>query len=168
MMPDETERELRERFTRLRDEERALAGAFRVAAPGLAGRRPSPRRRQYQLGAALAAAAAIVVTVLSLPDRQSPATTTAAEPAAGQDFPVAMSPVSFALGSARQTPLQLAWRTPTDVLLDTPGRDLLRDIPSLGVSGYGTPAGSSQRRAERARPSADSTSSRAATPRSPT
>ena len=168
MMPDEMDRDIRERFARLRGEERASAGAFRVAARGLAGQRLSPRRRQYRLGAALAAAAAIVVAVLWLADGQSPATPEAAERAAVQDFSVVMGPLSFDDGGARRTPLQLAWRTPTDALLDTPGRELLRDLPNLDVSSYGTLTGLATRHPKRARPAADSTSSRVATPRSPT
>ena len=168
MMPDDmdhTDRELRARFERLREEERASAGVFKPATDGLPQRRPASGRRPLRVAATLAAAAAILVAVLALPDRESPATPQATEHAAARSPTAAVEPVSFSLGSLRRTPLQLAWRTPTDVLLETPGRALLRDIPRFGVSGW---LAGSAARPHRARPSADSTTSRVANPGSPT
>ena len=167
MMPDDMDGELRARFARLREEERTAARASRLATRALTGRPRHPARRPYRVAATLAAAAAIVVAVLSVADRESSAPREAMEQATLPEWTSALEPLSLALGSARRTPLQLAWRTPTDVLLDTPGRELLRDIPSLGVSSLGSLAGSAPRRRDHARPSADSTPSRA-TPRSPT
>lgn len=169
-MPDDTDgldRELRSRFARLREEERLMAGSSRVAARRSAERPRSPDRRRYRIPATLAAAAVIVVAVLSLVDRQSPATRIVLERATG-NWTSALEPSSLGIGSASRIPLQLAWATPTDVLLDTPGRALLRDIPSIGLSSLGTLIGSPPRRPDRGRTSADTVPSRAATPRSPT
>ena len=170
MMPDDmdhTDRELRERFARLREEERASAGAFGAATRGLGQRRPGYGRWRLRIAAPLAAAAAILVAVLALPDRPSRATPEPIGHATARSRAGAIEPVSFSLGSLRRTPLQLAWRTPTDVLLETPGRALLRDIPRLGVSSLSWLVGSVAR-PHRARPSADSTTSRVANPGSPT
>lgn len=169
MMPDDmdhTDRELRARFERLREEERASAGAFGAATRGLGQRRPLHGRR-LRIAATLAAAAAILVAVLALPDRPSRAIPEPIGHATAQSRPGAIEPLSFALGSVRRTPLQLAWRTPTDVLLETPGRALLRDIPRLGVSSLSWLAGSAAR-PHRAQPSADSTTPRVANPGSST
>lgn len=166
MMPDDSDRELRARFARLRTEEGEASGAFRV--PGRAEPRREPRRLPYRLPATLAAAAVIVVAALSLVDRESRAPRSDVEHRAGPLPSLAMDPPAFVSGSVRRIPLQLAWRTPTDVLLDTPGSELLRDLPSLGVSILGDLHAPAPPRPARDRPSADSTSSRANTSRSST
>lgn len=135
MMPDDADRELRAHFARLRAEEAESSGVFRVPHRARAGR-PESRRRNYRLPATLAAAAAIVVVALSLADRASrPPRDDVNQPVA--PFPSQVRDAPFASGDLGRIPLQLAWRTPTDVLLETPGRELLRDLPRLGVSSFG-------------------------------
>lgn len=169
MMPDDADRELRAHFARLRAEEAEASGASRVPRRARASRRPESRRRRSRVPATFAAAAAIVVAALALADRASRPPRTDVEHPVGS-FPSLLGDASFASGDLRRIPLQLAWRTPTDVLLETPGRELLRDLPGLGVSSFGdfdAPSPASQP-PPRKRPPPDSAPSRSANSRSST
>jgi hypothetical protein len=99
------DQEFRERFASLRREDAKRALGFERVL------QRSPRRPASRLGALAAAscvlAAAMVVTVLQLSHRARPA------------------PYDATLSLAN-------WRAPTDFLLNTPGRELLRSVPRIG------------------------------------
>jgi hypothetical protein len=98
--------QLREHFNSLREADAALAPSFaKVMRPGLA--RSQPRYWGLVVGASAALIAVSVVTV-SLLRPHGPVT------------------------SAVMAPMLADWRSPTDFLLDTPGRALLHTIPDLG------------------------------------
>lgn len=99
---DERDRELRDAFARLRQEERP-ATPFRLP---VRARRTARSRHLVPL---LLAAAAAIILVLQLSD--------------GRVDP-----------SPRQGPPPLSsWEMPTDFLLETPGHELLRAIPPIGL-----------------------------------
>jgi hypothetical protein len=98
--------ELRNRFTALRLEEEAQAPEFVLLSPG-AGR--GRWRLQEKLVAAAVCVVAILAAVLLL-------RVVALKPELGK--PVASL---------------TEWRAPTAFLLETPGRELLRNVPELGV-----------------------------------
>lgn len=104
------DRELRELFSRLKQEDRARVPSYRAPVA-----RVAPRWRPV---AQLAAAAAIVLIALVLgrPDRTPPT----------------MARDLVDLGSA-------TWEAPTDFLLITPGSELLRSVPVLGSPDDWTP-----------------------------
>jgi len=95
------DRDLRERFARLRDEERAHAPAFHVT-------RQAPRWT-WSPRVVIAAAIVLIALVLARPDQ---APRRFAHP--GIDLGV------------------VAWQSPTDFLLVTPGRELMRTVPDFG------------------------------------
>lgn len=97
------EQELRRRFALLRREQAARAPAFPDTVAA-ARARPRPRRLGVLTGAALAVAATLAV-VLTVRMRHRPA---------------------IDLASVRV-------HTPTDFLLQLPGADLLRTVPSLTI-----------------------------------
>jgi hypothetical protein len=100
------ERGLRERFGSLRAELSAVTPAFNVVA-----NRPRPAKRaRWELAAAAVAAAALVLWVTGV-NRDATTET-------GLDLSTT------------------AWIAPTDFLLDTPGRDLLRTLPEINVAAY--------------------------------
>jgi hypothetical protein len=111
--PDD-EQELRERFARLRTDDQASVRSFEamVASAALrapkrkARRGPSPRLATAML-IVLATAVVIIVVQMHLAAKR-------------QD-----------LWSVRLDPDSVSWEGPTDFLLDTPGRGLLRTIPVL-------------------------------------
>jgi hypothetical protein len=96
------DRDLRDRFARLRDEDRAHLPAFRVA-------REAPRWT-WSPRVLIAAAIILIALVLARPDR------TPTNP------------------SIQFVDLRAAtWRSPTDFLLVTPGSELLRSVPEVGL-----------------------------------
>ncbi|HEX9083705.1 MAG TPA: hypothetical protein VF836_03115 [Gemmatimonadaceae bacterium] len=105
---DENENELRRRFVQLRE-----ADSDRV--PGFTqtfGRARAPKSGRATLRVrplALGAAAAIAIAAIWL------AQTRSSSPSAA-------------------TPAIATWRAPTDVLLQTPGSELLSEMPALGTS----------------------------------
>lgn len=141
MTPDDHDTELRAHFSRLRDEDRATAGRYRAPS-----RPPHGIVQSHRVIATLGVAAGILVAALVLDPRRPPEQNDA--PA----VPVMLSPLTLGIGSVPRVPLQLAWRTPTDVLLDTPGSALLREVPDLGVSSLGSPARTARDSAKHARP----------------
>jgi len=96
------DRELRELFARLREEDRARIPSFRAPAA-----REAPR---WMWAPRIAAAAAIVLITLVL---------------AWPDRPQSVTLHGVDLGAA-------AWQSPTDFLLITPGSELLRTVPAVG------------------------------------
>ena len=104
------DRDLRALFARLREEDRARVPSFRPPQPGKV-----PRRRS--VGRVLVAAAVILIAlVLAWPDRRPPTI-------AGQVVDLGV----------------VAWQSPTDFLLITPGSELLRTVPAVGSPDDCTP-----------------------------
>jgi hypothetical protein len=106
MMMDE--KELRENFQRLRDADRNRTPGFARTYEGArrARRRGGAVPRFRPLVIAAAAAVVIVAVWMARPRSLSPS----------------------------ETPAIVTWRAPTDVLLDTPGSELLGAMPALGAS----------------------------------
>jgi hypothetical protein len=101
--------DLRARFAALRREEESLAPEFALSSPRVTqGRRRSVGKR-IAFAASLVSAIAVVVLVLRFAPQK-------AHPEAG-------NPVASLTD----------WKAPTDFLLETPGRELLRDVPAIGV-----------------------------------
>jgi hypothetical protein len=94
------DRDLRDHFAQLRDEDRVGAPAFRIA--------PARPRGTWSPRLVVAAAIVLIALVLARPDATPPHLAHEVD-----------------LGAA-------AWRSPTDFLLVTPGRELLRSVPALG------------------------------------
>jgi hypothetical protein len=105
------ENEIRQRFAQLREADRESAPSFaQIYGRGRARRRlgAMPRARPFVIGAA---AAAVIATVWVAKTR------------------------SFSHSTATPTIATIAaWRAPTDVLLRTPGSELLGTMPALGAS----------------------------------
>ncbi len=100
------DRDLRERFAAIRHEEETRAPAFRRPSPCVhVARRPHPRLAVAAACLALTIAAAAWLVIGSHPAVQPREQTTAS---------------------------LTSWKPATDFLLDTPGRDLLRQVPSFG------------------------------------
>jgi hypothetical protein len=107
---NDADRELRERFAQLKQEDRSRVPSFRKPSAREAMRwRPVAR-------VAVAAGIVLIAVVLARPDRTPPT--------------VARQIVD--LGAA-------AWRSPTDFLLITPGSELLRSVPAVGSPDAWTP-----------------------------
>ena len=102
------ENEIRQRFAQLREADRESAPSFaQIYGRGRARRRlgAMPRARPFVIG--VAAAAVIATFWLAKVRSFSPSTV---------------------------TPTIATWRAPTDVLLRTPGSELLGTMPALGAS----------------------------------
>jgi hypothetical protein len=105
------DRDLRDLFSRMREEDRARLPAFRSAT--------APRKRSLiwrQVVVAGAAAAAIVVATLAVSDYRR----SAAERERTR------------MELQRRVFAGTSWTSPTDFLLDTPTTELLRTVPSFG------------------------------------
>ena len=99
---NDDDRELKDRFARLRHEDRSSVPTFRAPVVGRTA------RPAWLIPIAVAAAIALIVFVTARPDGS-------ADPSLHVD-----------LGAA-------SWRSPTDFLLDTPGREMLRRVPAVGA-----------------------------------
>ena len=104
------ESELRRRFARMRDADRESAPSFAQTYAG-ARARPSGRAMLRLRPLVIGAAAAVVVAAVWLAR-------------AGSFSPAEVTP----------HPTILTWRAPTDVLLRTPGSELLGAMPALSAS----------------------------------
>ena len=105
--------DLRDRFAALRREEEPQAPEFAALLPGMAGRSRRRDGRRILGATALVIIAAAVILWL----RPAP-------PATRQE-------------PGRPAASLTQWRAPTDFLLETPGRDMLRTVPAIGVwQGY--------------------------------
>jgi hypothetical protein len=98
------DRDLERRFGAVRSMDRAIAPEF-----GALLGRPARRRRPVAFAAALVAAAVVLVIGGSRLMRQR-------------------------IRAERDAPSVLTWQSPTDVLLETPGLNLLRGVPTLRSS----------------------------------
>ena len=102
------DRELRERFRALRQEDAARTPSFQTTLVAARDRRtaaPTPRRRVLGLAVATAVAAGVVLMLL-----------------VGRH---GRPGIAVDLATAR-------WEAPTDFLLRVPGNELLRTVPQLG------------------------------------
>ena len=107
---NDDDRDLRARFEQLREEDRTRVPAFRAPQPGKAPQRWSVRP------VAAAAAVILIALVLAWPTRRPPA--------------VGRQGVDLSV---------VAWQSPTDFLLITPGSELLRTVPAVGAPDDWTP-----------------------------
>ena len=104
-MADDEDQELQRRFAALRREEQEATPPFRrVWAAAQTSRRPRTRARF----AVAATVAAVVLGLLWLRTGTGPAPESGTSPSIAQ------------------------WRSPTDFLLVTPGRELLSTVPAIG------------------------------------
>ncbi len=108
MRTEDTDSDLREIFSVLKEEHRQLGTSFRAVLERSRSRRRETSRRWVAAASLAAAGAVIAITLVNTINRANP------EPW--------MHPTLSAS----------SWRAPTDFLLETPGRHLLRGIPSLG------------------------------------
>ena len=118
--------DLRERFARLRADDRARSPEFSRLidpAPRRHGRRGRPVPA-VRVGLAIGSIA-VIVTLIFWPGGVPP------------------SPPEGLWDSPGGTPFELAgvWRSPTDFLLETPGLELLRDVPAVGPGVAPRPTG---------------------------
>ncbi len=115
MTAHDDDRDLRERFARLRETSGAGASAFPdVIARGRARRaRGAARWRAGAGGVVLAAISLLLWTALGHRVDRAPAVAD-------------VRPLAVDLGA-------VTWRGPTDFLLDTPGREFLQSVPALHV-----------------------------------
>ena len=110
MSDQRNDADLRERFGRMRREEAEAAPGFRHTLTRARARSAASSRLRWPIGAAALTALSVVGLMLWL-----------AGPIATPDTSDEV-PLGEAVG---------AWRMPTDVLLDTPGSELLRTLPDL-------------------------------------
>ncbi|MFQ5599370.1 MAG: hypothetical protein ACE5G2_02310 [Candidatus Krumholzibacteriia bacterium] len=106
MMDDKNDRELRERFARLRSEELSRVPSFR----SVRSRRVRSRAVVWPRVAMAVGAVVVAVVGLKIGFRGE-----APDPGVG-----------------RRLDLSIPWESPTDFLLATPGVELLRTVPTLG------------------------------------
>ena len=111
------DRDLRDLFARLKEEDRAHAPPFRDVRTTAVHSRKVGLRWALSLAAG-AAAAIIVVALVITEDRGS------TQRAARSPQPSLASPLVQ----------HSAWISPTDFLLDTPGSALLRTVPTFGTA----------------------------------
>jgi hypothetical protein len=113
-MNDSHDRDLRDAFEALNREVRATAGSFADLTSPQALSVARGRRRSRR--SALLVAAILISVSLALRARSAPS-------------------FDFERFSALTgiDPGQVTWRAPSDFLLDTPGRDLLRRVPLIEV-----------------------------------
>ena len=104
------DRDLRALFARLKEDDRARVPSFRAPQPGKAPQWGSLAR------VAAAAAVILIALVLAWPDRRPPT--------------VGRQGVDLSV---------VAWQSPTDFLLITPGSELLRTVPAVGSPDDRTP-----------------------------
>jgi hypothetical protein len=106
--PSPDESEIRQRFAQLREADRERAPGF-AQIYGRARSRQSRRSIQRVRPLVIAAAAAVVIATVWIAKARS-------------------------FSSHTVTPTIATWRAPTDVLLRTPGSELLGTMPALGAS----------------------------------
>lgn len=115
MSDERDDGDLRERFRRLRRDEEAAAPGFAHSVTRARARHGSTARRRLLIPVAVGALGAAALALwLAAPSGTPQWTGGTGE---------------LSLGTSVG-----AWRTPTDVLLDTPGSELLRTLPDFGSS----------------------------------
>jgi len=103
--------DLRDRFAALRREEEAQAPQYAVLWPGGAGHGRWPSQAKAKL---IAVAVCLVTMVAAV-------------------FLLRPVPQKLEREASRPVASLTEWRSPTDFLLETPGRELLRTVPAIGV-----------------------------------
>ena len=111
---DRDDTELRELFARLRSADRTELPRYRAVLDQALARRRFPASRQRSLTVRAAAAAVVVVAAGVIAYQRLP-----------HEVPGQSAPTGSSLAS---------WKSPTAVLLHTPGRELLREVPDLDSS----------------------------------
>jgi hypothetical protein len=101
--------DLRRRFAELRREEEAQAPEFAFPSPGWAG-----QGRSWSAGRLFAGAVCLVTMVAVV-------------------FLFWLIPPKAERESGKHVASLTEWRSSTDFLLETPGRELLRTVPTIGV-----------------------------------
>jgi hypothetical protein len=114
MMVNDSDRDfqdddLRARFGELRREEEAQAPEFAFPSVGWAG-----QGRRWSAGKLIAGAVCLVTMVAAV-------------------FLLRLVPPKPEQKPGKPVASLTEWRSPTDFLLDTPGRELLRTVPTIGV-----------------------------------
>jgi hypothetical protein len=117
MTAGDPDRDLREAFTRLREEERARHPSFQATLDGVARR----RARRARLASARRSAAAIAAAVALVAGSAIVLERTRGGGDAGR--PPGASPAAVSVGIPK---------APTDFLLITPGSEMLRSVPTFG------------------------------------
>lgn len=114
MKPDDEEHELRKAFAALREDDRRHTPELeRLLSRPITRRQTAPVPwKPILAGAAVAAAVTLMIAVLRW-----------------QSSPFGVEDNTTAVALA-------AWRAPTDVLLETPGRSLLAEVPAFGGGGF--------------------------------
>ena len=110
---DRDDTELRELFARLRSADRAKLPRYRAVLEQALARRRFPASRARSLTVRAAAAAVVVAGGVIAYQRLH------------HDSPRHSAPAASSLAS---------WKSPTGILLHTPGRELLREVPDLNSS----------------------------------
>jgi len=110
---DRDDAELRELFARLRSADRAELPRYRAVLEQALARRRFPASRARSLTVRAAAAAVVLAGSVIAYQRLH------------HDAPRNFAPAASSLAS---------WKSPTAVLLHTPGRELLREVPDLNSS----------------------------------
>ena len=120
-MIDDSDAQLRDKFSRLRlsDESGGPDFAALVSPDALTQARRRQRGRKLGTAATLAGLSGLVLFILGSPDTDNRAPARSA------------ATIRIDLGA-------VYWRAPSDFLLDTPGRDLLRGLPTFTTSPVGT------------------------------
>lgn len=154
MSSQPADRDLRELFQELREEDRAQAPDFqemmarvreerslshpssdilempsRTEPHGRLAAKPRMMRRLAWGGSVLAAACAATVLLIQFPNNPD-------------------AEFERVVQSFSSDPASGAWRSPTDALLDLPGGEILSTIPSIGSRRWSQPAGDDPRRNE--------------------
>jgi hypothetical protein len=101
--------DLRARFTKLRREEEAQTPEFAFPSPGWAG-----RGRRWSAGKLIAGAVCLGMMLAAV-------------------FLLRLVPLRPDRELGQPVASLTDWRSPTDFLLETPGRELLRSVPAIGV-----------------------------------
>ena len=117
---NDPERELRDEFARLRDEERRLAPPFHDVLSKPIESRPELVRASWIRITAAAAVLALIVGLTISRARWTPSQ----GPIAGGDRTIEV----VDLGTT-------SWTSPTDFLLQLPSRELLEEVPEFGQTG---------------------------------
>ncbi len=101
--------DLRDRFAALRREEEAQAPEFVILSPGVAG-----HGRRLSVGKLTAIVACLVTMAAAI-------------------FLLRIVPQKPMREPGKPVASLTEWKAPTDFLLETPGRELLRTVPAIGV-----------------------------------
>lgn len=101
--------DLRNRFAALRREEESQAPEFSLPSRGRAG-----HGHRRSAGKLIAFAGCLLTIVAAV-------------------FLLRLAPLKPKREPGRPVPSLTQWRAPTDFLLETPGRELLRTVPTIGV-----------------------------------